>query len=173
MASRTPPRKWIVRGIVIVLVIALLTPSAISAVTYEPSNTDLQKGTIESPASGVTVISIQGFKFAGQANGKKPARLVGVGPRGNVKWVHNGSNNDVTWFYDVDPLDNGNLLITGTKRGGSIVYEYDPQNDEQVWVKRFDDVYDTHDADLINNGTEILVANMRNYKRLTALRLPI
>ncbi|WP_132058689.1 arylsulfotransferase family protein [Halorussus amylolyticus] len=158
-------RAWLVRGMVMVLIVSLLAPSAVSALTYEPTN--LQKGTIEKPANGTTVISIQGFKFAGQSSGKKPARLVGVSPRGNVEWVHNGSNNDVTWFYDVDPLDNGNLLVTGTESGGSSVYEYDPENDEIVWYEYFDGVLDTHDADLINDGEEILVANMRNYNTST------
>ena len=163
MVSLTPPRKWTVRGIVALLVVALLTPSAISAVTYEPSNTNLQKGTIESPANGVTVISIQGFKFKGKANGKKPARIVGVDPRGNVKWVHDGKNLDVTWYYDVDPVNGSNLLVTGTAEGGTVIYEYNPQTDTILWKQRFGDVYDTHDADLINNGTELVVANMRNY----------
>ncbi|WP_435182074.1 aryl-sulfate sulfotransferase [Halorussus sp. AFM4] len=138
-------------------------PAAVSALTHEPSDSNLQKGTIEKPANGTTVISIQGFKFKGQSNRKKPARLVGVGPRGNMQWVHNGSNNDVTWFYDVDPLDNGNLLVTGARQGGTTIYEYNPETNERVWVKQFDGVHDTHDADLINNGTELLVANMRNY----------
>ena len=154
-------RAWLVRGVVLLLIVSLLAPSAVSALTYEPTN--LQKGTIEKPANGTTVISIQGFKFAGQSSGKKPARLVGVSPRGNVEWVHNGSNNDVTWFYDVDPLDNGNLLVTGTEQGGSSVYEYDPDAGEIVWSQYFEGVHDAHDADLINNGSEIVVANMRNY----------
>jgi len=154
-------RAWLVRGMVLILIVSLLAPSAVSAFTHEPTN--LQKGTIEEPADGTTVISIQGFKFAGQSNGKKPARLVGVSPTGDVEWIHNGSNNDVTWFYDVDPLDNGNLLVTGTRQGGTTIYEYNPETGEQVWTERFDDVHDTHDADLINNGTELLVANMRNY----------
>ena len=156
-----PSRPWLVRGVVLVLIVSLLAPSAVSAFTHEPTN--LQQGTIEQPADGTTVISIQGFKFQGKSNGKKPARLVGVGPRGNVQWVHNGSNEDVTWFYDVDPLDNGNLLVTGTRSGGSAVYEYDPDTGEKVWIQQFEGVHDAHDADLINNGTEIIVANMRNY----------
>ena len=160
-------RPWVVRGVVLLLVASLLAPSAVSALTYESSDTDLQRGTIEDPANGTTVISIQGFKFAGQSNGKKPARLVGVGPRGEVEWIHNGSDNDVTWFYDVDPLDNGNLLVTGTETGGSSVYEYDPDNDEIVWYEYFDGVLDTHDATLINNKSEILVANMRNFNTST------
>src|SRR6056297_1335350 len=156
-------RPWVVRGVVLLVIASLVAPSAVSALTYEPSNNDLQKGTIEDPANGTTVISIQGFKFAGQANGKKPARIVGVGPRGDVEWVHEGADLDVTWFYDVDPLDNGNVFVSGTANGASTVYEYNPETDEVVWKQRFEGVHDTHDADLINNGTEILVANMRNY----------
>ncbi|WP_115865017.1 arylsulfotransferase family protein [Halorussus litoreus] len=156
-------RPWLVRGVVLLVILSLLAPSAVSALTYEPSNTDLQKGTIEDPANGTTVISIQGFKFAGQANGKKPARIVGVGPRGDVEWVHEGADLDVTWFYDVDSLDNGNVFVSGTANGASTVYEYNPETDEIVWKQRFEGVHDTHDADLINNESEILVANMRNY----------
>jgi hypothetical protein len=155
-------RPWLVRAVVLLVIVSLLAPSAVSALTYEPSNTNLQKGTIEEPADGTTVISIQGFKFAGQSSEKKPARLVGVGPRGNVEWVHDGSKIDVTWFYDVDPLDNGNLLVSGTRRGGTTIYSYNPETDEIVWRERFDEVHDTHDVDLIN-GDQLLVANMRNY----------
>ncbi|WP_128478697.1 arylsulfotransferase family protein [Halorussus pelagicus] len=155
-------RPWLVRGVVLLVVASLLAPSAVSALTHEPSDTDLQKGTIESPANGTTVISIQGFKFQGQANGKKPARLVGVGPRGDVQWIHEGSELDVTWFYDVDPVNGSNLLVTGTRKGGTTIYEYDPQADEIVWRERFDEAHDTHDVDLIN-GDQLLVANMRNY----------
>jgi hypothetical protein len=156
-------RAWLVRAVVLLLIMSLLVPSAVSALTYDSSDTDLQRGTIEEPAGGTTVISIQGFKWAGQTGEKKPARIVGVGPRGEVEWIHNGGDLDVTWFYDVDPLDNGNLFVSGTANGASTVYEYDPEADEVVWKQRFEGVHDTHDADLINNGTEILVANMRNY----------
>jgi hypothetical protein len=156
-------RAWLVRAVVLLLIVSLLAPSAVSALTYEPSDTDLQHGTIEKPADGTTVISIQGFKFAGKKNGKKPARIVGVGPRGELKWVHDGKDLDVTWYYDVDPVNGSNLLVSGTAKGGTVIYEWDPQADEIVWKQRFNDVHDTHDADLINNGTEILVANMRNY----------
>src|SRR6056297_1367830 len=108
-------RPWLVRGVVLLVVASLLAPSAVSALTHEPSDTNLQKGTIESPAGGTTVISIQGFKFQGQANGKKPARLVGVGPRGDVQWIHNGSRYGITWFYDVDPMKNGDVFVSATK----------------------------------------------------------
>jgi hypothetical protein len=161
LGRTTPSRAQVARLAVVVVVVSLLAPAATSALTNEPAN--LERGTIEEPADGTTVISIQGFKFAGHADGKKPARVVGVGPDGEVEWVHNGGERDVTWFYDVDPLADGNLLVSGVSRGASTVYEYDPDADEVVWSERFEGVYDTHDADLIDNGSEILVANMRNY----------
>ena len=157
-------RPWIFRGVVLLLVIALLVPSVASAFTYEPTN--LQKGTIDRPANGTTVISVQGFKIAGQESGKKPARLVGVGPQGSVQWVYNGSENGITWFYDVDPLENGSLFITGTKPGKTIVAVWNPQTQKTVWSRTFD-WEDTHDIDLIN-GDQLLVANMRNYNETTA-----
>ncbi|MFC4552582.1 MULTISPECIES: arylsulfotransferase family protein [Halorussus] len=153
-------RPWVVRGVVLLVIVSLLAPSAVSALTYEPTN--LQKGTIEQPADGTTVISIQGFKFRGKANGKKPARLVGVGPRGNVEWVYNGTQDDVTWFYDVDPLPSRNLLVTATQRGKTVVYSLNPKTQEKAWTETFEGVHDTHDVDLIN-GDQLLVANMRNY----------
>ncbi|MFC7078801.1 aryl-sulfate sulfotransferase [Halorussus caseinilyticus] len=158
-------RPWLVRAVVLLVIVSLLAPSAVSALTYEPTN--LQKGTIEDPAGGTTVISIQGFKFKGKSNGKKPARLVGVGPRGEVKWVHNGGEKGITWFYDVDPTDDGNLLVTGTKhvagqKDPTMVYKLNPRTGEKLWTETFENAHDTHDVDLIN-GDQLLVANMRNY----------
>src|SRR6056297_412342 len=105
-------RPWLVRGVVLLVIASLLAPSAVSALTYEPSDTDLQKGTIESPANGTTVISIQGFKFQGQSNGKKPARLVGVGPRGDVQWIHEGPEPHATRPSHVHPVPRSTLLVT-------------------------------------------------------------
>ncbi|MFC7082210.1 arylsulfotransferase family protein [Halorussus caseinilyticus] len=120
-------------------------------------------GTIDTPTNGTTVISVQGFKF-GKNGGKRPAKLVAVGPSGDVKWVHQSAQKyDVVWGYDVDPMDNGNLFVTATVQGHkTLVYELDPETQERVWSKTFD-LGDTHDADLINDGEEILLANMRNY----------
>ncbi|WP_435157667.1 arylsulfotransferase family protein [Haladaptatus sp. DFWS20] len=164
--DRLPPRPWLVRGVVLLLVVALLAPSAVSAITYDQEESNLEKGTITSPANGTSVISVQGYHFEGKGNKKKPARLVAVGPKGNVEWVHNGSKEGAAWFYDVDPLENGNLLVTSTQRGGTLVYEYNPDTQKKVW-KRFLKIHDTHDIDLINNGTQLLVANMRAYNETT------
>ena len=120
-------------------------------------------GTVSESADGTTVISVQGMRF-GEDGGKRPAKLVGVGPNGEVKWVHHSAAEyDVVWGYDVDPMANGNVFVTATVSGHeTILYEFDPETQERVWTERFD-IADTHDADLINNGTEIVVANMRNY----------
>ena len=164
MNLRSLPRRWAVRGAVALLVVSLVAPAGISAATFfatteDPSNL---RASVDSPANGTTVISIQGFHFQGMANANKPARLIAVGPRGNVEWVHDGSGFDATWFYDVDPLANGNLLVTATAKGETLVYELNTETRERVWTERLD-IHDTHDVDLINNGTELLVANMRNY----------
>jgi len=164
--ERLPARPWLARGAVLLLVLALLAPSGVSAITYNPEESNLQKGTIEKAANGTTVISVQGYHFEGQGNKKKPARLVAVGPRGDVEWVYNGSKQGATWFYDVDPMENGNLLVTSTRRGSTLVYEFDPETKEKVWKQSLD-IEDTHDVDLINNGTQLLVANLKNYENGT------
>ncbi|WP_115865504.1 arylsulfotransferase family protein [Halorussus litoreus] len=120
-------------------------------------------GTVTEPADGLTVISVQGFQF-GEDGGKRPAKLVGVGPSGEIRWVEQMAEKyDVSWGYDVDPLPNGNVFVTATTSDHqTLVYEFDPRAQERVWSETFD-LADTHDADLINGGREILIANMRNY----------
>ena len=156
-----PPRRWLVRGAVALLVAALLAPAVTAGVGYLTTTTDPTnlRAAVESPANGTTYVSIQGFHFRGYANEQKPARLVAVGPNGGVKWVHDGEGFNATWFYDVDPLANGNLLVTSTARGATIVYELDPETRERVWTQRLP-IHDTHDVDLVN-GDQLLVANMR------------
>ncbi|WP_436923311.1 aryl-sulfate sulfotransferase [Halosimplex amylolyticum] len=151
-------RPLVARLCVLVLVAALLVPSGVSALTHEPI--ELQQGAIDEPANGTTVIAVQGFKGRGQNSSKKPARLVAVGPEGDLEW-HYEPQSDVTWFYDVDPLEDGTLLVVGARRGGTTVFKYDPASGERVWTERLD-THDTHDVDLIN-GDELLVADMRNY----------
>ena len=157
-SSWPPTRRWIVRSVVLLLIVGLLSPAAVSALTYEP--TTPQAGTVTDPANGTTVISVQGFKIAGQQSGKKPARLIAVGPRGEIKWTRDSSDR-ISWYYDVDPLENGNLLVTGAGDGNTTVYELNPRTQTVVWSKEFE-IEDTHDVDLIN-GDQLLVANMRNY----------
>ena len=158
MDGALPPRRWLLRGVLALLVGLLLLAAVVSAVTYEPTN--LGPGTVTDPANGSTVVSVQGFHFQGQGDAKKPARLVSAGPRGGTEWVYNGSKHGARWFYDVDPLADGNLLVTSTIPGETVVYELDPRTGKQVWRERLK-AEDTHDADLIN-GDQLLVANMRN-----------
>ncbi|MFB6086887.1 MAG: aryl-sulfate sulfotransferase [Haloarculaceae archaeon] len=167
-SPRNWSRKWLLRGVVLLVIVALLVPTAVSAFTYEP--TTLQRGTIESPANGTTVISVQGFKIAGKYSKKKPARAVGVGPKGRVKWIYNGSKDGIRWFYDVDPVRNGSAVLfngAGRVNGESktFVTVWDPSTRETIWTRTFD-WHDTHDVDLIN-GDQLLVANMRNYNETT------
>jgi len=151
-------RRWFLRALLAVVVVSLLGTTAALTLAYEPTN--LRPGTIDSPANGSTVVAMQGFHFEGADDPKKPARLVSVDSRGTVEWVYNGSARGASWFYDVDPLPNGNLLAVNTAPGETLVYELDPETGERVWTETLP-VTDTHDVDLIN-GDELLVANLRN-----------
>ena len=129
-------------------------------VAQSDSATNPCVGTVERPANGTTVISVQGFNESGD----QPAMLVGVGPRGEILWVHdNDEAFDALWSYDVDPMANGNAFVTAAVRGGTtVVYEFDPRTQDVVWSHELD-ITDTHDVDLLGDGEELLVANMRNY----------
>lgn len=155
-------RRPLVVALALLCCLSLLTP-----VVATPDGPDRPcTGTVTEEADGMTVISVQGMRWSGNdsESGWKPAKLVGVGPGGEIKWVHHSTKKyDVVWGYDVDPLPNGNVFVTATVRGHeTLVYELNPRTQETVWSKTFD-LADTHDADLINDGTAIVVANMRNY----------
>jgi len=128
-------------------------------------------GTMTSPADGITVVSVQGMRF-GDEGGKRTARLVALGPRGQVEWVH--QRDGVTWSYDVDPLDDGTLFVTATKYRGedkpgrTLFYTLDPETGETIWSETAPFV-DTHDADLLDDE-EILVANMRATQNVSGNR---
>nr|WP_305148813.1 aryl-sulfate sulfotransferase [Halobellus inordinatus] len=144
------------------LVVSLLAPAGVSALTYDPStDTSLEPGTITSPANGSTVISVQGYTFQGNTNPKKPARLLSVGPRGDLQWTHNDSVGGSAWFFDVDPLPNGNLLVSSPRAGDTVVFELDPETQERVWQERFN-MTDTHDVAYLGDD-RIAIANMREW----------
>ena len=132
MDSALPPRRWLLRGVLALIVGALLLAAAVSAATYEPTN--LGPGTVTEPANGSTVVSVQGFHFQGVGDGNRPARLVAADDRAGTDWIHNGSEEGARWFYDVDPLANGNLLVTSTVPGDTVIYELDPDTGDQVWT---------------------------------------
>jgi len=126
-------------------------------------------GTMTSPADGITVVSVQGAR----GDAKRDARLVGVGPRGGIEWVHHREGS--IWEYDVDPQPDGTLFVTGTTRvadgddrGESVFYELDPETGEVLWSETTEFV-DTHDADLISDD-EVLVANMRATENVSGNR---
>ena len=151
-----------VRLIALLLVVSLLAPAGVSALTYDPStDTSLEPGTITSPANGSTVISVQGYTFQGNTNPKKPARLLSVGPRGDLQWTHNDSVGGSAWFFDVDPLPNGNLLVSSPRAGDTVVFELNPETQERVWQERFN-MTDTHDVAYLGDD-RIAIANMREW----------
>jgi hypothetical protein len=152
------PRRLLFRGVSALLVVALLCTTVGLTLAYEPP--ELGAVTIEETADSRTAVAVQGFHFQGEGDRKKPARLLLVNQSGNVTELQNGTDSTTTWFYDVDPLDDGNLLVTSTVPGDTIVYELDPETNERVWEQQFD-AEDTHDVDMLNEH-ELLVANMRN-----------
>jgi hypothetical protein len=156
-------RRWYVRGLTLALVIALVASAAALTLAYEPP--ELEAGNVEKRANGTTIVAVQGFHFQGQGDKKKPARLVGLDPMGNVSWIYDGSKHGASWFYDSDPLPNGDVLAVNTMRvrgeGKTQVYRLDPETKERIWSVRLD-LTDTHDVDLIN-GDQLLVANMRQW----------
>jgi hypothetical protein len=152
------PRTTLLRGTAAVVLVALLVACAGLTLAYEPPQ--LGAGTIKDPADGTTVVAVQGFHFQGEGSQKKPARLLRVNETGGITELANGTDTGTSWFYDVDPLENGNLLVTSTVPGDTLAYELNPETDERVWEQEFD-AEDTHDVAMLNEH-ELLVANMRN-----------
>lgn len=153
-----PRRRSLVRSLLAFVVVGSLLAAAVTALGHDPVS--MGPGTVTERANETTIVSVQGFHFKGNGDKKKPARLVGAGPRGDVEWRYD-SGPDARWFYDVDPLPDGNVFVTSTVPGDTIVFEYDPANRTRVWSQRFD-ATDTHDADLLDDD-RVLLANMRMY----------
>jgi hypothetical protein len=112
-------------------------------------------GTVTEEPDGTTLLSIQGAR----GGDKTVAMVVAIQPDGEVKGIYNGTAKGRWWLYDVDPLANGNLLLSSTEPGISIVTEIDPETGEHVEQHRFEDVLDSHDADRINDD-ELLLNDM-------------
>ncbi|MEF8791044.1 MAG: arylsulfotransferase family protein [Haloarculaceae archaeon] len=155
-----PSRPWFVRGAVAFVVVLLLVPTGVSAVDHE--RTGLGPGTVTDPADAPTYVAVQGFHFKGVGNPKKPARLVRAAPDASGSVIDSGAREGVSWFYDVDPLEGGTLLVTATTPTETVVFELDPETGERVWTERLA-IDDTHDVDLLPSG-RLLVANMREYE---------
>ncbi|RLM56846.1 ArsR family transcriptional regulator [Halobellus sp. Atlit-31R] len=156
------------RLLALLLVVSLLAPAGVSALTYDPStDTSLEPGSISRAANDSTVISVQGYTFRGNTNPKKPARLLSVGPRGDLQWTHNDTVGGRAWFFDVDPLPNGNLLVSSPRAGDTVVFEFNPETRERVWQQRFE-MTDTHDVAALGDG-RIAIANMREWNESTGV----
>jgi hypothetical protein len=152
-------RRTLARVLVAFLVVALLVPPVASALTYDPDErTAPASGTVTNPAAGTTVVSTQGYTFDGRVNPKKPARLVAAGPEGDTRWTYQ-SRDPGAWFFDVDPLPDGNLLVVSPRDGATLVYELDPETERRVWERRLP-FEDTHDVDLLSED-ELVVSHMR------------
>ena len=159
-----PPvsRPTLLRLLALAAVCALLIPATAAALTYDPADdTSLEAGAIERPANGSTVISAQGYTFRGNTNPKKPARLVSVGPAGDLGWSHTDGGVESAWFFEVDPMPNGNLLVSSPRAGETVVFEFDPETRERVWSERFD-MTDTHGVAALGDD-RIAIANMREF----------
>lgn len=163
-------RPYSVRLVLLIVLVAVApatgvvaASAGVGATTVETAQADpgVCAGHQATAANGVTVVSVQGARF-GENAGKEPARLVAFGPRGEVLWVHDSSDSPgVVWSYDVDPLGNGNLFVTATRRGTTLLYELNTTTGETVWTEELP-YTDTHDADPLNES-HVVIANMRNY----------
>ena len=151
--------------LVAVTLLAVVAPGVASVGgAAESPGSGVCADTVRTQPDGLTVVSVQGMRFSDNESlqGKTPARLVAFHPDGSIAWVHRSAEAfDVFWSYDVDPLPNGNLFVTATPPGETLVYELDPETGEAVWTETLPE-HDTHDADLLPNGN-VVVANMRNY----------
>ena len=153
-------RRVLSMGPVTALAVVLLLSSAVLTVAYEPP--ELGSGEVASPANGTTIVTSQGWNAGSHSLSGRPSHLVAIGPNGSVNWTHDGPDDRRNWFYDVDPLPNGNLLVVNPVSGSTVVYEFDPDTQKRVWTEKFDSP-DIHDVDRIN-GDELLVAGI-SYER--------
>ena len=145
------------RLLVLVFVLALLSPAAYAAIS--PGSADLGPGTVAEPADERTYVSVQGFHFAGYGRPKKPARLVAADGDAGLAW-HFDDGRVGDWFYEVDPLENGTLFVTSTYPGGTIAFEYDPDAGEVVRRHERTGLVDTHRVKRLDEN-RLLIANMR------------
>jgi outer membrane protein assembly factor BamB len=166
LADADPPSdrhevvRWLRRHAVVLLIVALLLPAAHAAVN--PLTLGLGPGTVQQPAEGTTYVSVQGFTQTGDGNEKKPTRLVAAAEDANVEWRFQSEELGTFWFYDVDPLDSGNLLVSTTYPNRTMVMEFDPDAVEPVWTHDLP-INDTHDVARMPDG-RLLVANMREFE---------
>ncbi|MFC7189565.1 aryl-sulfate sulfotransferase [Halocatena marina] len=134
------------------------------AMNYSPPS--VQPTVVEREPADSTIISIQGYNIGGSSNPNKPARQLSIAPNGSLQWSADGNRLDVSWFYDVDPLPDGDLLIVGTHPGQTRVLRVDQETRRVKWSETLP-LHDTHDVTLTEDGN-LLVANMRNTENSTS-----
>ncbi|MFB6171430.1 MAG: aryl-sulfate sulfotransferase [Haloarculaceae archaeon] len=156
---RTPP---VALSLVFALVLVLALPLGAAAAPAQSQPPNPCVGTMERQPDGPTLMSIQGTHMTDDGYEKTEARLVAAAPNGSVYWVRDNSAAGRWWTYDVDPLPNGNVLLSTTEPGVTVVEELDATTGKPVSVTRYPNVSDAHDVDLIN-GDELVFADKGDY----------
>jgi hypothetical protein len=154
-------RRRALRLVAGLLVGSLLLSAAGTTLAYDPDDrSTLGSGRVAAPAGGQTVVGVQGFHWDGTGNPKKPPRLLAATEDAETAWTYDGEGR-AAWYYDVDPLPGGDLLVTSISRRATVVIRMDRSTREVEWRERIE-IRDTHDVDLLPNGN-LVVANMRNW----------
>ena len=150
---------WL-RLAVLVTICGLLVIVGVNvAASTGADDSTLQRGTVTEPADNTTVVSVQGYTFEGSTNDKKPARLITASERATTEWTYTSRQGSNAWFFDVDPLDNGNLLVVSPRSGETVIYELNPETEERIWERTLP-FEDTHDADMLSED-ELVIGHMR------------
>jgi hypothetical protein len=68
-----------------------------------------------------------------QRRAPKPARLVSLGPRGDLKWTNDDLMDGSGWYFEVDPMPDGNLLVSSRRSRDAAVFDIDPNTRYRVW----------------------------------------
>jgi hypothetical protein len=156
--------------VALALALSVLAPAAAGSasgaagapsVATQTNATNPCVGTVERPPNGTTVVSIQGLAFDDGRYVKRPALVVGFGPRGGFEYAYNATARGRFWAYDVDPLPSGELLLASTEPGAAVAETLDPATGERTAVERFardPAVSVSNDVDRLPNG-KLLVAD--------------
>jgi hypothetical protein len=126
-------------------------------------------GRLERAPNGTTVVSVQGIAFDGSGYEKRPSLVVGFGPNGSFEYAYNATARGRFWVYDVDPLPEGELLVTATEPGAAVAETLAPVTGERTSVQRFDRdpaVRVANDIDRLPNGKLLVAVNTPGRERL-------
>ena len=146
------------RILAVVVILALLAPAAAAAVDRD--GIDTRPGTVESSVDERTVVSIQGFHLAGFGTTKKPGRLVAADGDAELAWMVEGTDVGTPRLYEVDPLADGRLAVTGVTPDDTLAFVYDPAAGAVVRRTELRGFHDTHSTTRLAED-RLLVARMR------------